>query len=293
MSLFDNRGKMWFGTEERMGWIETPQTGADVSPVRHGAQATLLNGRGFSRDSWASHKEYQFSWGDSADLRLASKISAYASGSYGRGLIYFHDPMYYGTNLLARHHADPSMALNYEAPSLIDGIDPRSTPTGNNTNDLPLNRAIYDVPAGYSAQSAGDEIFIPIPDGHTAFLGAIYTSTTGADLYFRTPGGTFALTKVGPNASNIAPDAITGQPWVRIGMRNTSGASVAISIAAMTLRISDTVAPVANFTDGPWLTGEGSTGCRFVGMPTRINYNGVMGGQVGVSATLKEVDAWG
>ncbi|AXC37911.1 hypothetical protein SEA_JACKO_53 [Microbacterium phage Jacko] len=43
---------------------------------------------------------------------------------------------------------------------------------------------------------------------------------------------------------------------------------------------------------GPWKSGEGHGGCRFVGNPTVINYNGVGGGQIGLSAVFQEVGAW-
>lgn len=44
--------------------------------------------------------------------------------------------------------------------------------------------------------------------------------------------------------------------------------------------------------EGPWYSGEGHSGCRFVGNPTVVNYNGVGGGQIGLSAIFTEVGAW-
>lgn len=290
MSDFFNRERMWFGTEERMGWIETPMTGADVSPTGFGTSATGLNGFGYVRNSWDSHKNYQFAWGESADLGLASKIHAYRNGTYGRGLLYFHDPMYYGTNILPRRVADPSMAINYEAAPLINGLWPRATPTGANVNDLPLTTAVYDVPAGYNAQAAGDEVFIPIPEGFTLDVGAVWSASTGADLYFRTPAGVTALAKTAPGAPDLHPQSVSGQPWVRIGIRNTGGTVIALSVTAITARL--VVPGEPSITTGPWMGGEGNSGCRFVGSPTLINYNGVMGGQVGLACTLTETGAW-
>lgn len=289
--LFFNREQMWFGTEDFMGWIETPQTGADVSSTGMSESSTNIQGGGYVRNSWDSHKVHQFSWGDSAPLWMSSLLQSYRDGTYGRGLIWFHDPMYYQVNILAGRVADPSMALNYEAAPLIRDLYPRSTPTGANSNFLPIQTTIYDVPNSYSAQTAGDEIFIPIPPGFTLNLGAIYTSAhANANLYYRTPAGTTTITAGGVNDANLVPQSVTGQPWARIGMRNTSGAVRAVSITAMTARL---VPPgEAAETGGPWRKGHGHSGCRFQGNVATINYNGVDGGQVGLACTLVETGAW-
>lgn len=289
MSFF-NRDQMWFGTEQKMGWIETPMTGADVSPEGFSASATGLNGLGYVRNSWDSHKNYQFSWGDSADRALASKIHAYRNGTYGRGLIYFHDPMYYDMNILPRRVADPSMALNNEAEPLIRGMWPRSTPTPGNTNDLPAETAIYDVPAGFDAEVSGDEVFVPIPPGFTLVIGAVYASSGSSSLYARTQSGRTVIAQSGMNATNLHPQVISGTEWVRIGIQNPGGAQSALSISAISARLTPPGEQPS--LAGPWLSGEGNSGCRFVGSPTLVNYNGVNGGQVGVACTLMETGAW-
>lgn len=291
MADFYNRDQMWFGTEDYMTWIETPQTGADVSPSAFGVDATNLLGGGYVRNSWDSHKVHQFSWGNSATPALASLIHSYRDGSYGRGLIWFHDPMYYQVNVLPARVADPSMALNYEAAPLIRDLWPRSTPTASNPNLLPVDTAIYDVPNSYSAQTAGDEVFIPIPPDFTLSLGAVYTTAhANANLYYRTPAGTTTITATASGATNLLPQSITGQPWVRIGLRNTSGATRAVSITAMMARLLPPGEAPEPTT--PWMKGHGHSGCQFVGSPTLVNYNGVNGGQLGLACTLKETGAW-
>lgn len=291
VDIFFNRDRMWFGTEERMGWIETPQTGAEVSPVGFGASATNLNGGGYVRNSWDSHKVHQFSWGEGASLPLASMLHAYRNGTYGRGLIYFHDPMYYGANILPRRWADPSMALNYEATPLIPDVWPRSTPTGDNSNDLPVNTTIYDVEGGYNSQTNASELFIPIPPGFTLLLGAIYTTgDPNAVLYARTPAGSAPITMTDRNASDIMPQIVSGHPWVRIGFRNATNFQQTFSIVAMSARLVPPGEPADPL--GPWRSGEGHSGCRFEGSPTLINYDGVDGGHVGLACTLTETGAW-
>lgn len=128
MDLFDNIEKMWFGTERKMTWIDTPNTGAAAGSIGSNASAVLLGGGGSVRQSVDSHKGYQFSWGESADQRLVSLMESYRNGSYGRGLLYFSDPMYYRTNVLPKRHADPSMAVNWEAEPLVRDVSPTAVP---------------------------------------------------------------------------------------------------------------------------------------------------------------------
>lgn len=289
--IFYNRDQMWFGTEEKQGFIETPQTGAEVSPDGFGAVGKYQNGGSFVRNSWDSHKVYQFSWGDSAPLSLASKIMSYANGSYGRGRIYFHDPMYYQTNILPKRWADPSMAINFEAAPLIPDVWPTSATTAANSNELPVYSAVYPVVAGYSSQTLADELYIPIPTGFTLRIGAVYSSTNAAcNLYYRTPGGTTTITATVATATNLMPQSVTAQPWARIGIRNTGGSPYSLTAAGMMFRL---IPPgEASDSDAPWMAGEGHSGCEFEGKPTLINYAGTGGGQVGLACSLRETGAW-
>lgn len=283
MTVFENPSLMWFGTERKMTWIEVPQTGADSSPINMSERQTLLNGGGWVRGSWASHKQYTYSWGDSATRETADAIHAYASGTYGRGLIYFIDPMWADKNVLPKQWADPSMAANYEAPPLVADTVPSITPTPNNPNGLPVDTAVYTVPANYDPQVAGTELAIPIPPGSTLSIGFI-GSSTGAGVRVRHGATVSTLTPLAVNSTTVTNYNITGDQWAYIGIAG-SGSDSTISIAGLTARID--AAP-----DGPWSPGEGHSGCRFEGKPTLINYGGLNGGQVGVAATLVEVGSW-
>lgn len=288
MATFENVEYMWFGTEARMSWVETPQTGAEVGSIGMGAEGVLLNGGGFARNSWASHKRYEFSWGDSADLRLASKIQGYASGTFGRGLIYFHDPMYYETNLLPKFWADPSMAVGFEAPSIVRNVDPTGSPLAANANDYPALSATYVLPSGYNSQTAGLELFIPIPPDMALVVGASYSGTP--NVYVRSGAGTVNLPRL-TLGGNVTSTVVVGQPWARLGFSGTG----ALTLNGMTARLIPALqagAVPVEITQGPWMSGEGNTGCRFNGKPTLVNYNGVLGGQVGLAASLIETGAW-
>lgn len=290
MDLYDNNpvDRMWFGTEQKMGWIETPQTGADVSSIGQSANAVLESGGGTVRNSWDSHKVYQFSWGTGATPNMVSLLQSYRNGSYGRGLLYFHDPMFYSTNLLPKRWADPSMAVNFEAEPLIPDVWPTAVPVVSTSNNYPVNAASYTVPSSYSSQTNGTEHFIPIPTGMTLVLGAVYSG--GGEVYARTNSGITPLPALGISDPQVANQSYSDVPWVRIGVRNLGPSATTLTVVGMTARLASQ--PTADLMIGPWMSGEGHSGCRFQGNPTVINYNGVNGGQIGLSAILQEVGAW-
>lgn len=237
--VYDNITQMWFGTKEKMGWIEAPQTGANVSPLGNSGNGTLLDGGAFQRNSWDAHKTYQFGWSDSASRALSSKIHSYANGTYGRGLIYFQDPMYYDTNLMPRRIADPSMSLDYEAPSWLSAIVPTGTPTPANTLDLPVQTTIYNLPAGYVHDPA-DGVWIAIPEGQELWLGAIYSSTN-ANAGIVVDNGTTKtlLSQLGVSASAVVSQSFSGIPGVTVypGFVGSNASAATIAVTATTARI--------------------------------------------------------
>lgn len=303
MSLFNNRENMWIGTRDeqtgasRMFWVETPHSGADVSHQGHSAEATLLNGGGYVRESWDSHKRFQFSWGESASPQLVGRIQALRNGSYGRGLIYFVDPMQYGLNVLPSRWADPSMAINYEAPGIAPNIDTTGVVATQTALDLPARSAQLSLPANYNSNIIDGGILIPVPPGHRVSFGwngertnansGVRVATSGISGI---PNGLVApLPSNGSALTSLEGTAASTGGWVRLWIETNASVSL-LTINAMTMRIFEPGVPVS--TGGPWTPGEGHSGCRFVGTPTVVNYNGVDGGRMGLSCTLKEVGAW-
>lgn len=295
MALFNNPEFMWFGTEDRMGWIITPNTGADASSIGNNSTVGLLNGGSSIRHSWDSSKSYQFSWGETANQTLVSLIQGYRNGSYGRGLIHFHDPMHYSTNLLPKRWADPSMAVNTEAESLIPDMSPTATNVGASQNNYPVTAANYLVPARYSSQTAGMEHFIPIPEGMSLILGAAYVNGAGSSrVYYRTPTTALGLLPLLTTTSRVAGTLVNGT-WARIGIRNPTATADPLTIYGMTARLipyTTDPAAISQYGEGPWYSGQGHSGCKFDGDPQVINYNGIDGGQMGLSANFREVGAW-
>lgn len=290
MALFNNDAFMWFGTEQRMGWIITPETGANVSASGLFTQAGLQNGGAAVRHSWDSAQSYSFSWGESESKAMVTLMQAYRNGSYGRGLIYFLDPLHFDTNLLPKRWADPSMAVNYEAEPLVRDVFPTAVASSGAANGYPLNSASYQLPANYNAETAGTELFIPIPEGHTLLLGAAYSGA--GQIYARTSTGANITLPQLPTSGPVATTVINAQ-WVRLGIRNPNAAVANIVISGMTARVGTvSEASTGDLGLGPWRSGNGHSGCRFVADPQVVNYNGIDGGQFGLTANFQEVGAW-
>lgn len=527
---YQDRNRLWFGTHSSgMRWLPTPLSGAEMSPEGWSNGGTLLNGGGYQQNSFGSHKTYTFEWPESSSREAASLMKAYADGTYGRGLIYFVDPLLYDQNILPAQWADPSMVLDCEGASHVYGGTPtgagvyrdtivsswtstvngspsiqsasgvevrrnlinnstfrtnttgwlvgkggggaaslarmgtatpnlagttsyaritvttagtwfqavtdtdpgsitpgatytlsaavRTTPnqtdtrlaiswmdasgtvlsetsqanqptTGNyawvsvtgvapvgaswarvyirsansvvgeilditgvmleqssvrgtyfdgatptffgpvpgaplQTNNFPSLKAVYDLSYIASGFRGGeDAVFVPIPDGYSLLLGAVYTSTGSGGIFasWQDSNGVIQsaqrLTQVtGNSGDNLLPDlAINGEGvWLWIG-KSASGAA-SVTVTAMIARLVKTsdldtgtvygdgfygefayggALPyrVTKLFNGPWQSGMGHSGCRFIGKPTYIANTGVNGGQVSYSASFREIGMW-
>ena len=326
----NSRFCFWCGTEQRMEWFATPLQGADSSPSAWGADGTLLNGGGWALNSWGSHKRYTYEWPASSSREVAQKMKSYRDGTYGRGLLYFLEPTIFTTNVLPAHWADPSMAIDNEAPSLVYGLEPQAVPTsGGAANELPVNSAYYNLTSAPQTQTTPDSsVFIPIPEGHTLFLGSFY-SATGSGGVFATPvnsngsyGTPVRLTELENSATQIVNDPFSGVNGVRLWVGRTSSAVSTVTLTAMIGRIIETsklpspnesglypgldVFPSESlfpsntatssvrrtFGGGPWMGGQGHSGCRFLGTPTYVTNSPIQGGRIGFAATFVETGSW-
>lgn len=269
-----------------------------MSPQSWSDSGTLLNGEGYGTHAWSSHKTYDLEWSDASTRRHAQLMKSYRDGTFGRGLIYFLDPLTYTTNVLPARWADPSMAVDNEATSLSYTVAPQYVPTASaNVNDLPVRSATYPVATLPTTIASAPSVFIPIPDGHTLALGAIYTAPNSTSGIYYTPvdsngnnGTAVRLTPLTTTTNVLTNTNVTGIKGVRLWLGKTAGTTGSITLTAMTGRIfkNNAVVPVT-MTEGPWIGGQGHSGCRFDSMPTYINNTGVNGGQVGFAATFREV----
>jgi hypothetical protein len=284
-----------------MQFIRTPNRGAPMNTESWGTSGTYLNGGGFVRQSFGGHMNYVFEWPDSSSRQTAQLMRSYRRGTYGRGLIYFIDPLIYDLNILPARWADPSIACDNEGASMVYGLDPEAVATsGWETHTLPIKSAYYNLAStteGYRDEA--DTLFVPIPTGYTLYLGAIHT-TTGNGVIEAYPvdsngnlGAASVLTKVAVDATNIVPDTFSGGRGVRIQLGKSASGAGTVTVAAMTGRLYRTGgSPPAAFTTGPWVGGAGHSGCRFDGEPTYVANTGLNGGTIGFAASFKEVGSW-
>lgn len=300
--LYDNEEYMWFGTEDRMEWIDSPLVGADESSTAWGSEMNLLSGAAFARNSFGSHKTYQFTWADSSSLDFVHKLMSYANGSYGRGMIHFIEPLTYDTNVLPAHVASPGVAVGYDSKSLVNNVAPTSVPVGVSVDSgLPTTSAKYTLSTVGDADSV--KTFIPVPAGASIYIGAMYSATGTAGVYVvpvteAGDGIPVRLTEIAVSSTDYVNAEFTNVIGVRVYIQKTSAVSSTITLTALLARIAQPgllatpeTAPAQKIINTPWIAGQGHTGVRFVGKPSLIAYNGVGGGQFGLSATLKEVDA--
>lgn len=307
----DGRNNLWFGTVDRMQWFPTPNRGADVSSQGWQDGGTMLNGGGYQLNSFGSAKNYVFEWPSSSSREVAQLLKSFSDGTYGRGLIYFLDPLTWQTNVLPAHWADPSMTLGLESPSLVPGVTPSaSTTSGGDAMNLPVRSATYNLsgtgPMTPASLNESNSVFIPIPEGGLLYLGAVYSSTGSSGVYYSrvSRGGVIGATSKVPSApaggdpgTGILTAGVIPQPGdigVRVWVGHVSGNPGALTLTALLARLGDQSRggnpDPALFK--PWIGGQGHSGCRFVGKPTYINYTGVDGGQVGFAASFREVGAW-
>lgn len=301
-------GQMWFGTEERARWIPAPKSGADATPQSWLASGTLLGGGGYSFSSFGSHRMYAYAWSDASSRRAAQIMQSYRDGTYGRGLLYFVEPTTYDMNILPKHWADPSLALDDEAPAIIRSFDPELTSIQTSepmANDLPSRSVRYELnddrmPIGYPGPE--NSLFIPVPPGFTLQLGAFYTAEGAGGVFVGAadaPSVASTPTKlepVGNTDSIIMNTTVQGGSLngVRLWIGRDGSGPAAVTIAALVARLvplakEGVVGPAQR---GPWVGGQGHSGCRFEGHPTYVTHNGVGGGQVGYAATFREVGSW-
>lgn len=256
----DTRRCFWFGTEERASFYATPLQGSDSSPSSWGVDGTLLNGGGYGFNSFGSHKRYTYEWPQSSSPETAQMMKSYRDGTYGRGLLYFLEPGIYRTNILPAHWADPSMALNNEAPSLVYGVEPRATPTSGGENlGLPITSAVYDLSSAPSqaVPTPDSSVFLPVPTGHTLFLGAFYSSTGTGGVYATpvnnngTLGTTVKLTEKSNSDTDVVTDQFAGDiRGVRLWVARSDSTASSVTIAGMVGRLLETSDAVSY---GPWI----------------------------------------
>ena len=296
MAVHPNRKALWFGTEERMGWFPTPLRGADSTPEGWGTSGTLLNGGGYGFNSWGTHKTYTYEWPESSSPEVAQMMKSYRDGTYGRGLLYFIDPLTYGTNILPALWADPGMAVGGEGPSIVPGIEPEAVPTsGWEKHGLPVYSALFsNVPAS-SPVDIDRTLFIPIPEGYELRLGAFYTGSATISAVPVLANGSLQppilLPQTGALDEVVTNTGFSAIKGVRLWVNGPGNLTVTALIARL-IRLDAHFSEKNRFNRKPWIGGQGHSGCIFQGTPSYVSNSPIAGGRIGFAATFKEVGSW-
>ena len=83
-----------------------------------------------------------------------------------------------------------------------------------------------------------------------------------------------------------------GDAGVELWIEKVGVNSATIALKAMTARLQPEFKAPGLIQLGPWIGGQGNSGVEFDGEPTYVNNTGVNGGQVGYTASFREVGDW-
>lgn len=280
-------GEIWFGTRDYMQWVPAPALNVDASKQGWSTETTYLNGGAYARRSIASHKRYNMSWNLTTRQRIRA-ITDYADGLYGTGPIYWADPFVMDTNMLPAYWAAPFMGC--EDGIILSGSEftrPEPVPSPNNLG-YPVMSALYTVVSTDPKPS----VWIPIPPGYTAWIGAHGSAGTGGTVVATptagpgTPGAGTTLTLLDIADStrfNLSFDSSTYD-----GVLISLGGSGTITLSGLMVQVlpSGLVPP-----SGGFISGQGHSGCTFASQPVLTQYSAYYD-RVGLSADLLETQAW-
>jgi hypothetical protein len=279
---------MWFGTRAYMQEVTDPQMDPDYESSGWEETTQFLGGGLGVSSSVDAHREYFLSWGlmSRAEVR---RITDYADGVYGTGLIYWVDPVAADQNVLPQSWATPSIGC-YDGVPLAGDARPTASANGVLTQGYPAELATYTITDTDTLRS----VFIPIPPGFSAWVG-VHGATDAQDFVKVTPyTGSVAGAVVNPTilttatTTRVNTEIGDGATGLELSLDNTTGGT--FTLAGMIVQIlADGVTPET----GGFISGQGHSGCKFLGRPSLVPYSTATGlDLVGLSAKLGEVGEW-
>ncbi len=275
----------YMGTRQGMVEMTAPSVNMPSSKQGYFNKVDFLNGGTAIRRSTASHKQYTMTW-NSMTRDEARVILDIADGVRGPGPVYIHDPMAADRNVLPQWWATPSQG-GYDGLPLNNGVRGEITQTPANSLNFPTESIIYTVAAGQTR-----EVWIPIPEGHRAHIGAFGSDGTG---------GTVVATPTINSINNGTPVTLTLMDVTDDSRFNQSfGAAsydgVMLSLGGVgTLTLSGIMVQVleegVNPPAGGFISGQGNSGLQFMNQPTYTPYSSALD-RVGVVVELAEYYGW-
>jgi hypothetical protein len=209
-----------------------------------------------------------------------------ADGIHGSGNIYWHDPFAADRNVLPQWWASPMQGL-YDGLPLNAGERGISVPTPTNSLHLPFESVEYNIALGTTRT-----VWVPIPAGYTAWVGAYGQDGTGGRLVATpttgptTEGAADNLTLLDVTDDSRFTNSYSSANFD--GVKLSLGGSGTILLTGMMIQVlRNGVTPQS----GAFISGQGNSGCSFVSQPTYTPYSAALD-QVGVVAELVETGGW-
>lgn len=282
-------GQVWFGTKANMRWIPAPAVDVQAGKQGYQSQVMFTNGGAWVRRSKAAHRRFMFAW----NMKLIDEVQPildYADGMYGNGYLYYLNPFWSDKNALPSYWAAPFINT-YDGPVIVDGVRPTIVNTNTSTNDYPVENAVYTI----TSTSKVPHIFVPIPPGYTAHVGAHGELDSGSatvrvipELSAIASGTPVDLTLL-TTATDVRTNAtFSGNSYIGITITMNSASSGSLILSGLIVQVlPDGSVPAS----GGFISGQGQSGMSFASQPSVSEYSAALG-RIGVSAELIETEAW-
>ena len=275
----------YMGTREKMLEVRAPSVNLPSSKQGYFNKVDFLNGGTAIRRSQASHKTYTMTW-NSMDTDEARDILDIADGVHGTGPVYVHDPISANRNVLPQWWATPSIG-GYDGLPLNDASRGELVTTPSNTLNFPHDSITYTVEAGLTRR-----VWVPIPEGYTAHIGAYGANGTGGTVVATpTVSAVTDGTPVTLTLLSVTNDARFNQSFASTsydGVTISLGGEGTVTLSGIMVQVLETGVTPAT---GGFISGQGNSGLQFVSQPTYTPYSSALN-RVGVVAELAEYYGW-
>ena len=277
----------YIGTRRRLFELRAPSVSLPSSKQSWSRELNYLNGGASVRQSVAAHKRYTMTWNVLAtdEARILLDL---ADGVYGTGPIYWHDPLNANRNLLPQQFASPFQGLYDGLPLNGNGRGTRvATPT--NSLDMPSFSIEYTLTPGFTPKNT----WVPIPPGHTAWVGAYGQDVDGGTVV-ATP--TIGPTQLGTPVTLSLLDVTNPARFTNSFAASAGNNGVLVSLGG-TGRVVVTAMMVQVLRDGHtpetggFISGQGHSGVSFSNQPQYTPYSAAYD-RVGVVAEFTETGVW-
>lgn len=272
--------KMFFGTRERMTWINCPAVDMGLSQGRWSTNGVFLSGGAYLRRSMTGHKIYDMSWNMTTQEAIYEIVN-YDQGVYGDGLIYFYEPFAMNTNVFPQFWATPRLARQ-DGPSLVLGRRPDVVTAVPNNLGFPTRSAFYTL----REDDEFAELWLPVPDGYTLHIGVKGSATDTAAVTVLPDGeeNADALTPIFTGNTTLTNAMYSGVTGVTVSL----GGEGNLTLNSMIAQVLPSGVPAPN---GAFPGGRGHSGCRFEAPVDVTGFSAALD-LVSASATLIETGAW-